>query len=212
MILWSLTVSKARAKADCMQERWVARKLRICKKLNITGTTPLRYPGEGARRRLNRKLRHHWMDDGGVRREERTSGEVQTLHAVAEKLASPSSADMQSMQLIAATVRCKALGVGTAAQRLSTTRRPLLCRCRRCRSVAGGCAVCSVMVLRQRRLFNGQKRTGRAPSLVPTAPAVSPNSQFEHQLRQDKLTFQHILSVRLRHRPHSFTRPNNSTA
>ena len=213
MILYSLTVSEARAKADCMQEECVARKLRICKKLNITGTTPLRYPGEGARRRLNRKLRHHRMDDGGVSRgEERTSGEVQTLRAVAEKLASPSSAGMQSMKLIAATVRCKALSVETAAGWLSTTRRPLLCRCRRCRNVAGGCAVCSVVVLRQRRLFNGQERTGRAPSLVPTAPAVSPNSQFEHQLRQDKLTFQHILSVRLRYRPHSFTRPNNSTA
>ena len=56
------------------------------------------------------------MDDGGVSRgEERTSGEVQTLRAVAEKLASPSSAGMQSMQLIAATVRCKALSVETAA-------------------------------------------------------------------------------------------------
>lgn len=128
-----------------MQEEWVARKLRICKKLNITGTTPLRYPGEGARRRLNRKLRHHRMDDEGVRRgEERTSGEVQTLQAVAEKLASPNSAAMQSMQLIAAIMRCEALSVGTAAEWLSTTRRPLLRRCRSSRNVAGGCALCSV--------------------------------------------------------------------
>ena len=45
-----------------------ARKLRICKKLNITGTTPLRVPGEGLRRRLNRKLRHHRMRGEVVRR------------------------------------------------------------------------------------------------------------------------------------------------
>lgn len=85
------------------------------------------------------------MDDEGVRRgEERTSGEVQTLQAVAEKLASPNSAAMQSMQLIAAIMRCEALSVGTAAEWLSTTRRPLLRRCRSSRNVAGGCAVCSV--------------------------------------------------------------------
>ena len=85
------------------------------------------------------------MDDEGVRRgEERTSGEVQTLQAVAEKLASPNSAAMQSMQLIAAIMRCEALSVGTAAECLSTARRPLLRRCRSSRNVAGGCALCSV--------------------------------------------------------------------